>query len=133
MAEQVTFELVSPAKLLLSRGVEMVVVPGAEGDFGVLPRHAPMLSTLRPGVIAIYENGVAVEKLFVADGFADVNETSCTVLAEEATPVSEITLAEAKERMKQAQEAYQEADSDGARAAAERGLSIAQAMLEAVS
>jgi F-type H+-transporting ATPase subunit epsilon len=133
MAEQVTFELVSPAKLLLSQEVEMVVVPGAEGDFGVLPRHAPMLSTLRPGVIAIYENGVAVEKLFVADGFADVNETSCTVLAEEATPVSEITLAEAKERLKQAQEAYQEADSDGARAAAERGLSIAQAMLEAVS
>jgi F-type H+-transporting ATPase subunit epsilon len=133
MAEQVTFELVSPAKLLLSRGVEMVVVPGAEGDFGVLPRHAPMLSTLRPGVIAIYENGVAIEKLFVADGFADVNETSCTVLAEEATPVSEITLVEAKERMKQAQEAYQEADSDAARAAAERGISIAQAMLDAVA
>ena len=53
MAEQIEFELVSPERLLLARPVEMVVVPGAEGDFGALPGHAPFVSILRPGVIAV--------------------------------------------------------------------------------
>ena len=86
MAETTQFELVSPEKLVLSRAVEMVVVPGSEGYFGVLPRHAPMISTLSAGVIDIYEGGQVVDRIFVAGGFAEVTETRCTVLAEEATP-----------------------------------------------
>ncbi len=60
MADTVEFELVSPEKLLLSKAVEMVVVPGAEGDFGVLPRHAPFISAIRPGVIDVYESGLTL-------------------------------------------------------------------------
>jgi len=90
MADKVQFELVSPEKLLVSRAVEMVVVPGAEGDFGVLPDHAPLISTVRPGVIEIYEGGQVVEQIFVAGGFAEVTGERCTVLADQATPVKEI-------------------------------------------
>ena len=60
MADKVQFELVSPEKLLLSEPVEMVVVPGVEGDFGVLPGHAPLVSTVRPGVIAVFAEGKVV-------------------------------------------------------------------------
>lgn len=94
MAETTQFELVSPERLLLSRAVEMVVIPGSEGYFGVLPRHAPMISTLSSGVIDIYEGGSITEQLFVAGGFAEVTEERCTVLAENATPMSEVVIAE---------------------------------------
>ena len=99
MADTTRFELVSPEKLLVSEDVGMVVVPGAEGYFGVLPRHAPMISTLNPGVIDVYGDGKAIsERIFVAGGFAEVTEERCTVLAEEAKPLSEIdTAAVAKE------------------------------------
>lgn len=90
MADKVQFELVSPERLLVSREVEMVVVPGSEGDFGVLPDHAPMISTVRPGVIEIHEGGAVSEQIFVAGGFAEVTGERCTVLADEATPVKEI-------------------------------------------
>ena len=91
MAEdQVSFELVSPEKLLVSQPVEMVVVPGEEGDFGVLPRHAPMISKVRPGLIQIYQGGQVQESIFVAGGFAEVTPARCTVLAEEAVPLGEI-------------------------------------------
>ncbi len=90
MADKVQFELVSTARLLVSREVEMVVVPGSEGDFGVLPDHAPMISTVRPGIIEIHEGGAVTERIFVAGGFAEVTGERCTVLADEATPVKDI-------------------------------------------
>jgi F-type H+-transporting ATPase subunit epsilon len=90
MADKVKFELVSPERLLVSREVEMVVVPGSEGDFGVLPDHAPLISTVRPGTIEIYEGGQVVEQIFVAGGFAEVTGERCTVLADEAIPVKDI-------------------------------------------
>lgn len=98
MADETTlFELVSPERLLLSRQVGMVVVPGSEGLFGVLPRHAPLISTLVPGVIDVYEEGAVTDRIFIAGGFAEVTEDRCTVLAEAAVPVAELDL-EATER-----------------------------------
>jgi F-type H+-transporting ATPase subunit epsilon len=84
-------ELVSPEKLLLSRQVEMVVIPAAEGEMGVLPGHAPMIVALRGGVIRVIEGGKDVERLFVAGGFAEVTPERVTVLADEATPVAELS------------------------------------------
>ena len=84
MAATLEFELVSPEKLLVSEAVEMVVVPGAEGDIGVLPGHAPLITALRLGVICIFANKVVVRRIFVAGGFAEVTAQRCTVLAEEA-------------------------------------------------
>ena len=92
MADLVHFELVSPERLLRSAEVFMVVVPGSEGDFGVLPGHAPLMSTIRPGTIAVYPTGMndVPERIFIDGGFAEVSATGLTVLAESATPVAEI-------------------------------------------
>src|SRR5579863_8023986 len=85
MADRVQFELVTPERLVLSTEVEMVVVPGTEGNFGVLPGHSPLISTIRPGIIEIYETRPTVsERIFVVSGIAEVTPERCTVLAEEA-------------------------------------------------
>jgi F-type H+-transporting ATPase subunit epsilon len=84
MAGRVAFELVTPERLLLSEPVEMVVVPGTEGNFGVLPGHAPLISTIRPGMIEIYEGQTVTRRIFTVSGIAEVTPERCTVLADEA-------------------------------------------------
>ena len=84
MAGRVAFELVTPERLLVSEPVEMVVVPGTEGNFGVLPGHAPLISTIRPGMIEIYEGQTVTRRIFVVSGIAEVTPERCTVLADEA-------------------------------------------------
>ena len=93
MADKVQFELVSPEKLLLSEAVDMVVVPGSEGNFGVLPGHSLLISTVRPGVIDVYDGATIGERIFVSGGFAEVTPERCTVLADEAVPVSSLDAA----------------------------------------
>ena len=90
MAETTLFELVSPERLIISKDVSMVVVPGSEGLFGVLPRHTSMLSALAPGVVDVYEADVITERLFVVNGFAEVTADRCTVLAEDVIPIEEL-------------------------------------------
>ena len=93
MADKVQFELVSPEKLLLSEAVDMVVVPGTEGNFGVLAGHSLLISTVRPGVIDVYEGNQISERIFVSGGFAEVTAERCTVLADEAVPLSALDAA----------------------------------------
>lgn len=128
MADKVEFELVSPERLLVSEPVDMVVVPGAEGDFGVLPRHAPLISTLRPGVIRIFEGRTVRERIFVAGGFAEVTAERCTVLAEEALPVADIDPAAVDQELKNLGEDLADAKSDDERAAIQRRIAVRQAM-----
>ena len=90
MAERVQFELVTPERLLLSEMVEMVVVPGTEGNFGVLPGHAPLISSIRPGTIDVYEGQTVTRRIFVVSGIAEVTPERCTVLADEALPPDEL-------------------------------------------
>ncbi len=90
MAERVQFELVTPERLLLSDMVEMVVVPGAEGNFGVLPGHAPLISAIRPGTIDVYEGQRVTRRIFVVSGIAEVTPDRCTVLADQAVPPDEL-------------------------------------------
>ncbi len=82
------FDLVSPARLLLSQEVTQVDVPGVEGDFGVLAGHAPLVATLKPGVLTVYGDGAA-QRFVVFGGFAEVSPGGMTVLAEIATPLEE--------------------------------------------
>ena len=84
MADKLQFELVSPEKLLLSEQVALVVIPGSEGNFGVLPGHAPLISLIRPGMIEVYENRAVTQRFFVVGGIAEVTPERCTVLADEA-------------------------------------------------
>jgi F-type H+-transporting ATPase subunit epsilon len=90
MADRVQFELVTPERLLLSEMVEMVVVPGTEGNFGVLPGHAPLISSIRPGTIDIYEGQSVTRRIFVVSGIAEVTPELCTVLADEAMAPEEV-------------------------------------------
>jgi F-type H+-transporting ATPase subunit epsilon len=126
-------ELVSPEKLLLSRAVDMTVIPAAEGDMGVLPGHAPMIVALRGGIITVTEGGQVTDRLFVNGGFAEVTPERCTILADEATPTAQVSRAAAEVRIREAEEAYAEAAAatpEKRDAAMDRLLS-ARAMLQA--
>ena len=101
MAETTLFELVSPERLIMSKDVSMVVVPGSEGLFGVLPRHTSMLSALAPGVVDIYEEEVITERLFVVNGFAEVTADRCTVLAEDVIPIEDLNPDELEEKIEE--------------------------------
>ena len=131
---RIEFELVSPEKILKSEPVEMVVVPGTEGDFGVLPGHSLLIAEVRPGVIDIHEGGQVTESIFVAGGFAEVSPEHCTVLAEEAVPVADIDKDDANKRLEDAKAALAEATEaeDGDTGRAEKRLKAAEAMLAAV-
>jgi F-type H+-transporting ATPase subunit epsilon len=132
MADTFSFDLVSPARLLASEEAEMVVVPGGDGDFGILPGHAPLLSTVRPGVLDIYENDAVRDRVFIAGGFAEVADGRLTVLAEEAMAVSDIDRAEAEARLEKARQAVDESAEDSAeRRAAEAEFAAAEAMVAA--
>jgi F-type H+-transporting ATPase subunit epsilon len=132
MANMVQFELVAPERLLISDEVEMVVVPGAEGDFGVLPGHAPFISTVRSGVISVYENGSVGRRVFVSGGFAEVTSERCTVLADEAISLDDADRAAAESRMRTAEQALEGADGDAERASITVELEISRALLAAI-
>ena len=128
----IALEIVSPEKLLLSRPVDMVVIPAAEGDMGVLEGHTPMIVALRGGAIDLYAGEQVNERLFVTGGFAEVTPERCTVLANEAVPVADLRRAEGERRLAEAEAAYTAADlSDPAveDAALDR-IQSARAMLE---
>lgn len=132
MADRLQFELVSPERLLISREVGMVVVPGAEGDFGVLPDHAPLISSVRPGVIDVYDDGVAIsDRIFVSGGFAEVTGERCTVLAEQAVPVKDIDRAATQAQLEGLQRDLAHAGDDGAREHLAAEIEAAEAKLAA--
>jgi F-type H+-transporting ATPase subunit epsilon len=104
-----TLDIVSPERLLFSDPVDMVEIPAAEGDMGVLAGHSLMIVALRGGVIRIHKGGAVTHRLFVAGGFAEVTPERCTVLAEEATPVEDLSADAARSRIAEAEAAYAEA------------------------
>ncbi|MGF1640362.1 MAG: ATP synthase F1 subunit epsilon [Rhodospirillales bacterium] len=133
MADKLLFEIVTPVRIERSEEVELVIIPGGAGNFGVLPGHAPMLSTLRPGTVEIRDKDLKiVDQIFVEEGFADVTPERCTVLAEEAIPVGELSRDLAEQRLKRAHDALLVADTFGLRIGAERELRAAEAMCAAL-
>ncbi|CAN5329638.1 F0F1 ATP synthase subunit epsilon [soil metagenome] len=122
------FELVSPERLLMSAEVAMVTIPGAEGDMGILPGHAPVLSTLRPGVITVTHDSGKDEKIFVRGGFAEVNATGLTVLAEVAVPIAELNPEVLAQQIKDASEDVADAQDDETRRRAQEMLDHLQAL-----
>jgi F-type H+-transporting ATPase subunit epsilon len=116
------FELVSPARLLFSGDVASVQIPGTEGEMTILPMHAPVLSTLKPGVVTVTKDGGATEKMFVRGGFAEVNASGLTVLAETAIPLADLDGAAIAAQIKNAEDDVADAKTDGARAKASETL-----------
>ncbi len=84
MAETTQLELVTPARVMAQQAVEMVVAPGVEGLFGVLPRHAPLLADLARGVVELHQNGKVSDRYMIDGGLADVSGERVTILAERA-------------------------------------------------
>ncbi|HEX2527283.1 MAG TPA: ATP synthase F1 subunit epsilon [Geminicoccus sp.] len=135
MADKVQFDLVSPERSLVSEAVDMVVVPGVDGDFGVLPQHSPMMTLLRPGVITTYEGDRPVKRIFVAGGFAEANPAGVIVLAEAADVVGEVTADQARQLLRNAEEDLSVAASaaEADRAKLEQAVAVAQARVEAMT
>ncbi len=113
MSDTLHFELVSPERLLMEIEASSIVVPGSEGDFMVLPRHAPLMSTIRPGVVSVKEvgNDNSID-LFVRGGFADVTPKGLVILAEEAIFVKDLSKADLEQKAKDANEDVHDAKSD---------------------
>lgn len=126
------FELVSPERLLFSGDVESVVAPGAEGQFTVLKDHAPVMTTLKSGVVTVAGGDGKVEKLFVRGGFADVNGAGFTILAEVAVPLSDIDASKLDADIKNAREDVADAKSDETRRVASEKLSQLEEMRAAI-
>ena len=132
MSEKVEFELVSPERLLVSEAVEMVVVPGAEGDFGVLAGHAATVSSIRPGVLAVFENGNVTSRVFVSGGFAEVTPERCTVLADDAAALEDLDRAEIEKSIADLRDDVNAARDDAETETAEKALAIAEAKIAAL-
>lgn len=132
MADKLQFDLVSPERQLLSEAVDMVVVPGKEGDFGVLAGHAPVMTTLRPGVINVDDAGRAQQRIFVRGGFAEVTPKGLTILAEHAIPLSELDEAALDQEIANAQEDVNDAKSDATRQSAQEKLDHLKQLRQAI-
>lgn len=126
------FELVSPSRLLFSGDVASVIIPGTEGDMGILPGHAPVLSTLRPGVITVTRDAGEALKIFVRGGFAEVNPSGLTVLAETAIPLAELDAAVIAGQLRNAEEDLADAKDDETRRRASENLEHLKALQSAL-
>jgi F-type H+-transporting ATPase subunit epsilon len=121
MAE-LNFELVAPERLLFSGAVAQVIVPGLEGEFTVLPLHAPVLSTLKPGVLTVTALNGESERILVRGGFAEVNPAGLTVLAEEAIPLAELSADRLAEQLRNAEDDLADAKDEQARQKAQEAV-----------
>jgi len=133
MADTFRFELVSPSALLASEDVSQVTIPGEVGDFGVLPDHSSLLSAIRPGVVEVIDTDGNCKKLFVAGGFADVNDNLCTVLAEGAINVDELNQEEVEHQIKDCKEDVELAENEETRKKCARLLNVEKAKLQAIT
>ncbi len=122
MTKHFKFELVSPEQLMISEDAEQVVVPGSEGDFAVLVGHAPVISTLRPGHLAIQLADGKSRRIYVRGGFAEVDPKSLTVLAQQLIDLDALDKVELTKAVKNAEDDLADAKSDEAKAHAASAL-----------
>jgi F-type H+-transporting ATPase subunit epsilon len=127
MADKLNFALVSPERELFHGHVDQVVVPGVEGEFGVLVNHAPLMSVIKPGSLRIID-GASERRVFVNGGFADVTPDGLTVLAEDAIDLSEVDAVKLEQDLKDAQEDVRDAADETKRVIAKAKLARLEAL-----
>ena len=134
-AHTIQFELVSPEEKLVSEPVKMAIIPGDEGEFGVLAGHASLVASLRPGVVELYNEGEkeAARKIFIAGGFADVTAEQCTVLAEEAVNVADLSEDELQQQLADLNEDLNMAEEAMDKARIAKRIDMVQAKLSAIT
>ena len=131
MADKLNFALVSPEREVFHGEVDHVVVPGSEGEFGVSPNHAPVMSVIKAGAIKVLNDG-SERRIFVNGGFADVTPEGLTVLAEEAVDLADVDPAQLEQQLKNAQEDLRDANTDEKRTAAQLRVSRLETMRAAM-
>lgn len=131
MADKLHFSLVSPERELFSGDVDQVVVPGVDGQFGVLPKHAPVMSVIRPGAIRIFD-GASERRIYVGGGFADVTPAGLTVLAEDAVDLAGVDRAKLDQDLKDAGEDLRDAKDEAHKARAEAAVARIEAIRAAL-
>jgi F-type H+-transporting ATPase subunit epsilon len=131
MADKLHFDLVAPEARVFQGEVDMVVVPGSEGDFGVLAGHAPFMSTIRSGAISIHDGG-QVTRTFIHGGFAEVTPDGLTILAEEAIDLSKIDPAEVERQLTEAREDLGQARDEAEERDAQNQIDKLQALMSAI-
>ncbi|MCR5856921.1 F0F1 ATP synthase subunit epsilon [Mesorhizobium sp. J428] len=127
-----TFELVSPERLLVSEQVESVVIPGTEGEMTVMANHAPVMATVKPGVVTVKPVSGAEQRYVVFGGFADILPEGCTLLAESAVAVGDINKADLASRIQDAKDDLADAKTDEERTKAEEFLNHLATLHDAV-
>ncbi len=132
MAEPFAFELVSPEALVLSGDASEVIVPGTEGYFTVLANHAPVMSTVKPGVVEVKMADGGSQKIFVRGGFADVSPSGLTLLAEHAVSLEDFNMEDLEQQIRNAQEDVADADTDEKRERAEAALALLEESREVI-
>jgi F-type H+-transporting ATPase subunit epsilon len=131
VAEKLQFALVSPERELFQGEVDQVVVPGADGEFGVLPRHTPVMSTIKPGALRILNDG-GETRIFVNGGFADVTSDGLTVLAEDAVDLAGLDAATVDQDIRNVREDIAGAKEEAKLRAAEAKLARLEALRAAL-
>jgi F-type H+-transporting ATPase subunit epsilon len=132
MAAAYKFELVSPERLLVSESVESVIIPGTEGEMTVMANHAPVMATIKPGVVTVKPVSGGEQRFVVFGGFADILPETCTLLAESAVPVADINKDDLARRIQDAKEDLADAKSDEERTKAEEFLNQLSTLHDAV-
>lgn len=132
-AEKFNFELVSPDKKLISEPAWQVTIPGQEGDVGVRAGHMALVMAMRPGVVEVIreKDGVA-EKLFLAGGFADIAQHHCTILAEDAIPLANMSAEKLEQELRNLDDDMKLADTDAQKLRIQNRQATVQSMLVAI-
>lgn len=132
MSERLKFELVTPERVLRSVDVDMVVIPGSDGDFGILPGHAPIISTIRPGIIEVYDTNSDPERILILGGVCEVSADCCTVLADESIEVAKVDRPDLERRLKDAELNLESAINDDEMHHAADAISLLKNMIQEI-
>ncbi len=133
MAEKLKFELISPEKVVMSEQVDMVSVPGTEGEFGVFAGHAPVMTGIRPGMVDVIVDDKTNRRIFVRGGFAEITAQGLTILSEEAIPIEELNRDMMGQQIKNAEEDLTDAKDDAAKQKAQETLDHLREIERAIS
>jgi len=129
--DTIQLDIVSPERAVFSAPATLVEVPGTEGDFGVMPGHMPLISTLRPGVVTVHAEA-SFMRFFLTAGYAEVTNESCTILSEHVRDMNAVDKAAAEEELAHAKRVLDHATSETERQRAEAQVALAQALVDAI-
>ena len=132
MEKTTKFELITPSKIVVQENTELVVIPGSEGHFGVLPLHVSMLSSLNRGVVELYQDNSVLKRIIIDGGIADVQPDGCILLVERAEDLEGVKQDEVKKRISEIKDNVMNPDNDNAKLSASKEISWLEFILKSI-